>query len=121
LGLWSPSACGDDTTPPQLSFDIDSSIVDPPGPDDEDLGAETMVVVNEGDAMVALAGWVLRDESSRHRYVFPSEASLDAGDARVVASSDPGWDPGGSPVWNNDGDMALLLTPHGTVVARWRY
>jgi hypothetical protein len=27
----------------------------------------------------------------------------------------------GSPIWNNDGDMALLLDAYGTVVARARY
>ena len=39
----------------------------------------------------------------------------------MVTSADPGWDPGGGPVWNNSGDMALLLDRHGRVVARWRY
>jgi hypothetical protein len=39
----------------------------------------------------------------------------------TISSADLAWDPGGSPVWNNDGDMALLLDRDGRVVDRWRY
>jgi hypothetical protein len=38
-----------------------------------------------------------------------------------VTSDNPGWEPGGTPVWNNDGDMALLLTTGGAVASRQRY
>ncbi len=120
-GLWSQTACGETRPMPQISIDPRRSVVDPAGPDDEDLAAETIVLVNEGDQRVQLGGWVLRDESSRHRYTFDPATALDPGGSLVVTSADSGWDPGGGPVWNNGGDMALLQTPGGTVVDRWRY
>ena len=39
----------------------------------------------------------------------------------TITSDDPGWDPGGSPVWSNDGDIVMLLDRHGRVVDHWRY
>ena len=120
LGMWSPHACGGGPLP-SLEIDPDHSQPNPDGPDEEVLQDELVVIVNRGGQPVALGGWVLRDESSRHRYRFPTDAELAPGEVFVVSSDLPGWDPGGSPVWNNSGDMALLLDPRGTVVDRWRY
>jgi hypothetical protein len=39
----------------------------------------------------------------------------------TIRSTDPGWVPGGSPVWSNGGDMVLVLDETGRVVARHRY
>jgi hypothetical protein len=39
----------------------------------------------------------------------------------TIRSSDPGWDPGDSAVWNNGGDVVLLLDDGGRVIARFRY
>jgi hypothetical protein len=39
----------------------------------------------------------------------------------MVTSIDPCWDPGDSSVWNNGGDMTLLLDASGRVVTRHRY
>lgn len=128
-GLWSPKACGHDGPIPEVNIAGELSVVDPPGPDDEVLGMETIHVVNNGAEQVDLDGWIIRDESTRHRFVFggrPGDqvtqlAALEPGEAFVVASDDTGWDPGGSSVWNNSGDMVLLQLPDGTVVDRWRY
>lgn len=120
-GLWSATACGSDSPIPKVAIDPARSIVDPPGPDDQDLTAEVLVVVNEGAEIVDLTGWILRDESTRHRFTFPSGTTIGPGERVTISSSDHGWDPGDSPVWNNGGDMALLQMPDGTVVGRWRY
>jgi hypothetical protein len=104
-----------------VEIDAGISVVDPPGPDDETLDQEMVVLANRGGALVDLEGWILRDESSRHRYIFPAGATLGPGRALQVRSDDPRWAPGGEPVWNNDGDMALLQDRHGNVLSRWRY
>lgn len=120
-GLWSPEACGAGPVP-------DVSIVaiewDPPGPDDVAL-AEEYVVIEAGEA-VDLSGWVLRDESTVNRFVFPPGTRLGSGERIVVVSGcEPppgtlGWC-SDQPVWNNTGDAALLLHPSGRPVDRLRY
>jgi micrococcal nuclease len=120
-GLWGPAACGASADLPALGIDGAASEPDPAGPDDEHLRAEYIVISNSRDSPVDLDGWTIRDESSLHRFHFPSGTSIAANDSVIVTSDSTGWDPGGGPVWNNDGDMALLLAPDGVVVARWRY
>ncbi len=119
-GLWAPTACGSSDELPEVRI-RDTSMIDPGGPDDEALDDEEIVIVNDGNSPVDLSGWILRDESSRHRFTFPEGSVLSSGEELRVSSSDPGWDPGGSPVWTNSGDMALLQLSDGTVVDRWRY
>lgn len=121
VGLWGPGACGDSNPIPDVAIDVGNSITDPPGADDEDLAAERLVIANEGTSDIDMSGWIVRDESSRHRYEFPSGFLLSPGEEFAVSSNDPNWDPGGGSVWNNGGDMALLQLPDGTVVDRWRY
>lgn len=121
VGLWGPMACGDRGPEADVVIDIGRSEPNPDGPDDEHLQDEYIVVANVGSAAIDLSGWILRDESSRNRYRFPSGSLIRAGEHVAVTSSDPGWSPGGGPVWNNDGDMALLQDDLGTVVDRWRY
>jgi hypothetical protein len=118
IGLW--DAC-DAVESGGLELEIDTSRHDPPGGDEEQLEVEKVTITNLGTTTVDLDGWVLRDESSAHRYRFSPGAELGPGDALEVASSEEGWDPGDSPVWNNAGDMALLLDSDGGVVARSRY
>lgn len=120
FGLWAAHACGDDPLPAAV-IEPERSNVDPDGPDDSRLGDETVAIYNMGPETIDLSGWHIRDESTRHRFTFPPSTELGPGERLVVASSDPGWDPGQSAIWNNDGDMALLQTPEGNVVSRWRY
>jgi endonuclease YncB( thermonuclease family) len=121
IGLWNPEACASRGEFPALTIDAGSSEPDPEGPDHENLGAELIVIRNDGDTVVDLEGWTIRDESSRHRFLFMAGMSISPGDEMLVTSDSPPWDPGGTPVWNNDGDMALLQNADGAVVARWRY
>jgi len=107
-GLWAPDACGTGSIPEIRIVALDED-------------KETIVIRNETNSVVDLSKWSIRDESSRHRYRFPNQVRLDGGAEVIISSDDQGWDPGGSPVWNNDGDMALLLDPSGRVVDRWRY
>lgn len=122
-GLWSIDACGATGALAEVSFDIDASQFDPAGPDDDVLDDEYIVIVNNGDEEIRLDGWTLRDESSRNRLVFGASVVLAGGERLTVAtgcSTDPGWC-GTTSIWNNSGDMAILLDESGRVVARDRY
>ena len=122
-GLWSPAACQSSGGVPNITIDMARSQVNPPGPDDSVLADEFVVLVNAGDEAVDMSGWTLRDESSRNRLTFRTGTTLDPGATISVASdcsTDPGWC-GDQSIWNNDGDLVLLLNENGTVVARARY
>lgn len=118
-GLWGQDICGASGPTPSLTIEVTNH--DPGGPDDERPHEETVEVVNQSESEVDLGGWIIRDESSRHRYRFPDGSTLGAGARVIVSSADPHWDPGASPVWNNGGDRALLLDRHGRVVDSERY
>jgi hypothetical protein len=82
-------------------------------------------VQSSGAVAVDLTGWGVRDESSSHRFSFPTGFTLDAG-ARVRIRSGCGtdaadelfWCTSGSAIWNNDGDTAFLVDPSGNIVDR---
>jgi endonuclease YncB( thermonuclease family) len=118
-GLWSETVCGASGPGPAVEVDEESSSFDPRGPDEEVLGEEWVALT--GDEAVDLGGWVIRDESSEHRCHLPSGLAIEPGVVLEVTSLDPCWDPGDRSVWNNGGDMALLLDTTGRVVARHRY
>ncbi len=124
LGMWSADACGAAT--PRPAIRLVELIANPPGPDEDALETETVTVDNSGDVVVSLAGWVLRDESSANRFVFPRDVSLTPGGS-VVVSSGCGRDPdvlywcSPGPVWNNGGDTALLLDDVGRVISVLRH
>jgi micrococcal nuclease len=119
VGLWATDACGASAAIPSVSLDVAGSQFDPPGPDEEVLDREW--VTFESEEVVELGGWKARDESSAHRCVLRSGSSVAPGQTLTLTSADPCWEPGGSPVWNNGGDLVLLLDPTGRVVARTRY
>ena len=119
-GLWSSAACGAGPLPTIIIDGLTSS-PDPTGPDDENLAGEIIVIVSLEPDPLDLTGWTVRDESSRHRYRIPAGTTLNHQERLIIASDNSAWDPGGSPVWNNDGDMGLLLDDDGRVVDRWRY
>jgi len=123
IGMWAPNACGP-AAPAGIT--IDELVFDAPGADQENPNGEYVAIGNAG-APIDLTGWVLRDESSVHRFGFPDGFVLGTGEAVIVRSgcgeASPGtlfWCADGS-VWNNDGDQALLLDRYGNIVARLRY
>ncbi|CAN5240397.1 hypothetical protein BH18ACT5_BH18ACT5_13200 [soil metagenome] len=119
LGMWGHEICGAIGSPAQLV--ITALDFNPVGTDDQ----ETVVVQNAGTESIGLRGFRLRDESSINRYDFP-DRDLESGDSVTVMTGCPrggsvlGWC-SDSPVWNNDGDTALLLDSFGRIVSRYRY
>jgi Staphylococcal nuclease homologue len=119
LGLWSPSACGGSGVLPGIVVDVDSSQFDAPGPDESALDLEWVTFRSESS--VEVSGWTVRDESSLHRCRLGDGDRVTPQVALQIGSNHSCWDPGGSPVWNNGGDLVLLLDTYGRVVARSRY
>jgi micrococcal nuclease len=123
-GMWAAAACG----PPSPAFATLLDIApNPPGPDEDDLNGEWVLLGNLGDRGADLTGWVLRDESSANRYAFPAGTLLQPGEEAAVHTGCGGdregdlyWCHDG-PVWNNGGDTVLLLDPRGNVAGRLRY
>ena len=123
LGMWAVGTCVPEAGFGVAIYEVES---DAPGRDDENPNGEFVVLVNQGEA-ADLSGWVLRDESSSHRYAFPDGVVLPTGGSVVIrsgcgADDDENlyWCEGGS-VWNNDGDTAILIDADGTYVSRFRY
>jgi len=125
LGMWAPDACGVEDPPGRVS--IVDYVFDPPGPDADLMNEELVVVGNAGEGSLEMSGWILRDESTRHRYVFPNSVEVQPGDAVVVHTGcgddttvDLYWC-SDEPVWSNGGDTVILQAGDGTVVDRVRY
>ncbi len=124
VGLWSRAAC-----PPasDAALGISSLVADAPGPDDQNPNGECVVITNNGPTGVDLTGWTVRDESSRHRFVFDGLV-LEPGASVTLLSGSVGdpmqgrcdglsdlvrfWE-ASDPVWSNRGDTAYLLDPSG--------
>lgn len=122
-GLWGPSACGD---PIEHAVGIWGIEYDAPGRDDLNPNGEFVLISNEGDDQ-DLTGWMVRDESSVHRYIFPEGFVLER-DAIVTIRSGCGVDEfpdfywcADTSVWTNSGDTVLLLEPTGAIADRVRY
>ncbi len=123
-GMWAKDACG---PPGAAAIAITDLIYDAPGPDAENPSGESITIGNDGDAPVDLSGWMLRDESSVHRFRFPAGLVVGPGTVvRVVSGCDAPspadltWCADGA-VWSNGGDTAILQTAEGSVVDRMRY
>lgn len=124
-GLWAPDACG--TTVAMPSVVVADYVYDPGGRDEDNLNEEWVGLENQGSAAQDMTGWILRDESTQNRYVFPAGFTL-AAHATVVIHSGCGTDTATDlhwcteiPVWSNGGDTVILELANGTVVARSRY
>jgi len=113
-GLWNPDACG---AGPPVHLEIVEINSNPPGPDDERLDDEYVVIANGSDALIDLSGFTVRDESTRNRYAFPPGFELDPGASVRITSGDGAFGFGtGSPIWNNNGDTVIVLDEHGRIV-----
>jgi len=124
VGMWAADACGTPSSAPVTLVGLEP---DPPGPDEDDPNGEWVLLANLGDQDALLTGWLLRDESSQHRYRFRPGTLLRPGQQLRLhtgcgddAPPDLYWCAGG-PVWNNGGDTALLLDPRGNVAGRLGY
>lgn len=127
-GIWAPDACGPAT---DAMLEISFLNADAPGDDRANPNGEWAEIRNQGDGAVSLAGWGLRDESTRHRYDFV-DVDLQPGErARVYTGcgdddldDDPielYWCDPEPPVWNNSGDTAFLLDPNGGTASYFRH
>ncbi len=125
LGMWAKDACGAQTVPAQIV--IADFEYNPAGRDAENKNGEWATIANQATEPVDLTGWVLRDESTQHRYRFPDGFSLGPG-AAVRVHSGCGADTdedlfwcAADPVWSNGGDTIILQLSDGTAVDRLRY
>ena len=123
-GLWGPQACGEDGAAGVQIAEIE---YDPSGRDWENKSEEWIIVFNDSPDAVDVSGWILRDESSTHRYEFADGevlASADALRVRTGCGDDRGEDRywcADDAVWSNGGDTVILQTAEGTVVDWVRY
>lgn len=119
LGIWNPAACG--------SVDADLVIsrieADPPG---RDVEGEYIEIRNVGPD-VDLTGFSVRDESSQHRFEFPSGTRL-ATESTLRIFTGCGTDTATElywcstgPVWDNSGDTVFLVNPAGSIQASASY
>ena len=120
-GMWSPRACSDQQRIPEI--EITDYVFDPAGRDADNLNDELVAFVNREDQSLDLGGWILRDESTKHRFVLPDGVRV-APDGELRIRSGCGaatpvdlyWC-SADPVWSNGGDTIILQLPDGTVVA----
>ena len=124
LGIWAPDACGPATGADLRVIEV---LSDPPGSDTDNLEGEWVDIVNAGLTEVSMRGWVLKDESSSHRYFFADDFVIAPQMVvRISTGCGPDGDEtlfwcNGSAVWNNTGDTAFLLDPNGNIVTFYRY
>jgi micrococcal nuclease len=124
IGIWAEDACGPSTGADLNVIDV---YADPPGSDTDNLEEEWVDIVNAGLAGISMQGWILKDESSSHRYLFPDTFVI-APQTTVRVRTGCGTDDeetlywcNGSAIWNNTGDTAFLLDPNGNIVTFYRY
>ena len=122
--MWAPTACSSTSGANVAIIEIEAN---PPGPDEENLNGEWVVIANNGDTPIDLTDWSLRDASSVHRYSFSANTILDAGRDLFIFTGcgrdDDNrryWCAQG-PVWGNSGDSALLLDVDGRIAATFDY
>jgi len=122
-GMWGWDVCGATLG----NLEISDLQPNAPGPDDENLVEEWIEFTNLATVPTDMGGFIVRDESSAHRYSFPPGFVLDAG-AVVRLHTGCGQDTqqniywcSETSVWTNGGDTVLLQTPGGTVIDRLVY
>ena len=120
VGVWASDACGPSGTIEIAILAIQS---DPAGPDAENLNGEFVIFENLSNSTADLSGFGLRDGSSANRYSFPDGTRVE-GSATFVVYVGCGADSAveyywchDGPVWNNDGDEAILTNRSGNIVA----
>ncbi len=119
-GLWG-DGCG---VPVAAGLMIGETHRDPPGRDEENLNDEWVEVVNRSRDAVDLTDWVIRDDTTGHRFRLDGRL---APDGRLRIRSGPGVSSVDDlhlgetfPVWSNHHETVLLVDPAG-VVAAWAF
>jgi large subunit ribosomal protein L4 len=87
-------------------------------------GEEFVQLRNDGEAVVDLGGWTLRDKKDENQSMsFPEGTELKPGSTLKVFT-----EPGHrlsfnskSAIWNDAGDIAVLINPEGDVVSEFAY
>lgn len=125
LGLWAPDACGE-ASPGDMR--IVELMANAPGPDNENPNGEWIDIANLGDVTVDLEGWIVKDESTRHRYEFGANSEVEPGQVIRLFSGcgedqtgERYWCKVDDAVWNNSGDTAFLLDRNGSAVDTYPY
>lgn len=117
-GMWAQDACG---SGPIARVEVSEVVWNPPGPDEDALDLEYVVLVNDAEDPVDLTGWIVRDESTQNRFTFPDGFVLGPGEEVTVTSGNGelgfGMD---TPIWNNSGDTVLVLDDQGRIVGYLR-
>ena len=126
--MWARDACGSgpwvSIDPAAIGIEVHA---DAAGDDSRNLNDEWVRFTNHGAAPLDLGGWMVKDESSSHRYRFV-DLVLQSGAAVTLRSgcgsdtdTERYWCTSGSAIWNNSGDTVFLLDPAGNVVAQLGY
>jgi hypothetical protein len=94
---------------------------DAPGDDRKNLNGEWIRVTNAERSLADMTGWQLYDESGRV-YVFPRFTLAPGASAKVFTGRGSDgraelYIGRGSPIWNNDGDTAILKDASGNVIS----
>ena len=125
LGLWAADACG--STPPPSDVEISDYVYNPDGRDEDNQNGEWIAIANTSGEAIDMGNWILRDESTQHRFTFPDGFHLDSS-REVRVHSGCGEDTpahlywcADDPVWSNGGDTVLLQLADGTVVGHSRF
>lgn len=127
-GAWARDACGQGlaTTidPDTIGIEIHA---DAAGDDALNLNDEWVRFTNHAAQPLDLDGWIVRDESSSHRYRFAGLVVAPGGAVTLRSGcgqdteTEVHWCVTGSAIWNNTGDTVYLLDPSGNVVTQLGY
>lgn len=103
------------------SIYISATQFNAPGDDRENLDGEWVRISNRGDDAVLIAGWTLSDRTGSHPYVFPPVVLLPSTSVTVFTGrgtlNDTSLYMGqSSPVWGNNGDVAILRDGTGRII-----
>jgi micrococcal nuclease len=133
-GLWEcaegVATTGASATPGGTVVDVGLAVADlqadAPGNDNDNLGAEYVTFENRGTERLDLSGWTVRDEAD-HVYAVPEGTVLEPG-GRITLYTGSGTDGDGAlywgrngAVWNNGGDVVVVVDDEGRTVLREPY
>lgn len=111
------------TPTPTASVSITATQFNAPGDDRANLNGEWVMVTNSGASPAVMAGWTLSDDRNRPVYEFPqftlgSGASVTVFTVEGHDSADKLYMGRSAPIWNNDGDTAILKDVSGHIVSQ---